>query len=197
MAALNSFQAKGAQAHLSQAIRWTKTVNEYFWDHDGAGYFNSPSDAIGLIARTKTVFDNATPSGNGIMATNLARLYYLTGSPNYKDRADILITSATQKTPNQGANMPSMMAGFEILQNALHVIVISDSKNNVLTKAVFSLGNPNLILLTLPPDTKVYESHPAFKKSQIGDQATAYVCRGKTCSLPYTETVKLLADLAN
>ena len=197
MAALCLFQANGNQDHLSQAIGWTQTVDEYFWDQDGAGYFNSPSDAVGLIARTKTVFDNATPSGNGVMAANLARLYYLTGNQGYRDRADLLITSTTQKTPNQGANMPSIMAGLEILKNALNVVIIADSPDNDLTKAVFSIGNPNLILLQLTPNTKIHENHPAFKKTQIEDQPTAYICRGQTCSRPHTKTAGLLADLAN
>ncbi len=191
------FQATGTQEYLSQAISWTQTADKYFWDQNGAGYFDSPSDAIGLIARTKTVFDNATPSGNGVMAENLARLYYLTGNQNYRHRAEILITSSATKTPNQGANMPSMMAGFEILENGLQVIIIAKNQDgDDLTKAAFSIGNPNLIHTKLSPNTKLPKNHPAFGKSQIEDQPTAYVCKGQTCSPPHTKASELIKDLA-
>jgi uncharacterized protein YyaL (SSP411 family) len=89
------------------------------------------------------------------------------------------------------------MAGLEILKNALNVVIIADSPDNDLTKAVFSIGNPNLILLQLTPNTKTHENHPAFKKTQIEEQPTAYICRGQTCSRPHTKTAGLLADLAN
>ena len=183
--------------YLSQAINWASIANEYFWDHDGAGYFNSPNDATDLISRTKTVFDNATPSGNGIMAENLATLYYLTGDQSYRDKADVLITSISQKTSNQGANMPSLMAGFEILQRGIQVIIISKDTNNALTKALFSLGSPNLIFTQLAPNIKLPTNHPAFGKTQINNQVTAYVCRSQTCGRPHTKVATLIADLTN
>ena len=195
--ALYLFQTTGFQEYLSQAINWTRIANDCFWDHDGAGYFNSPNDATDLISRTKTVFDNATPAGNGIMAENLAILYYLTGDQSYRDKADVLITSISQKTPNQGANMPSLMAGLEILQRGIQVIVISKDTSNALTKAVFSLGSPNLIFTQLAPNIKLPSNHPAFGKTQINNQVTAYVCRSQTCGRPHTKVATLIADLAH
>ncbi len=48
-----------------------------------AGYFTTAADAadlpLGAGARPRTPADNATPSGNGLMAEVLARLHHLTG----------------------------------------------------------------------------------------------------------------------
>jgi uncharacterized protein len=195
--ALFLFDATGNQNYLEQAIQWAETVETNFWDTEGAGYFLAPHDASDLIARTRTAFDNATPSGNGVMAENLARLFYLTGNTDYRDKAEQLIAAFTAKTPDQGANMPSLLGGFEILATGLQIIVIAEGTDgNDLVKTARALGNPNLILTQLSPNTELVASHPAAGKTQIEGKPTAYVCRGQTCGLPQTEIDGLLKELS-
>ncbi len=194
--ALFLFLAVGEQKYLAQAVAWAKTADEYFWDSGGAGYFDSPNDATDLIAPSRTVFDNATPSGNGVMSENLARLYYLTGNPAYREKAYLLINAFLSKTPGQDANMPSIIAGFEILDAGIQVIVIAEkNRGHALVRSALSAGNPNLILLRLLPETALPASHPGFDKSQVNNQPTAYVCRGQSCGLPHTDPVELFKAL--
>ncbi len=196
--ALFLYQATGISDYLSHAVIWTETAEKYFGDANGAGYFNSPSDAKNLIVRTRTIFDSATPSGNGVMAENLARLYYLTGDPKYRNRANILINSLLAKAPGQEANMPSITAGFEILERGIQVIIIANkTEANGLFNAALSIGDPNIIIMRLSPNSELASTHPAYGKIQINQDPTAYVCRGQTCGLPHTKTTNLLADLAN
>jgi uncharacterized protein YyaL (SSP411 family) len=196
--ALFLYQATGSSDYLSHAVIWTETTEKYFGDANGAGYFNSPSDAKNLIVRTRTIFDSATPSGNGVMAENLARLYYLTGDPKYRNRADILINSLLAKAPGQEANMPSITAGFEILERGIQVIIIAiATETNDLFNAALSIGDPNIIIMRLSLTSELASTHPAYGKTQINGEPTAYVCRGQTCGLPHTKTTNLLADLAN
>jgi uncharacterized protein len=195
--ALFLFDATGNQKYLYQAIQWAETVETNFWDTEGAGYFLAPHDASDLIARTRTAFDNATPSGNGVMAENLARLFYLTGDSNYRDKAEQLIAAFTAKTPDQGANMPSLLGGFEILATGLQVIVIAEgSGGEDLVKTARALGDPNLVLTQLSPHTDLAANHPAAGKTQIESKPTAYVCRGQTCGLPQTDIDGLLKELS-
>jgi hypothetical protein len=49
-----------------------------------------------------------------------------------------------------------------------------------------------MVLAVVPPagDSKrgdLAPSHPAFGKTQLDGKATAYLCRGPTCSLPITD----------
>ncbi len=196
-AALQLFQTTGKVRYLDQAVLWTETCNDYFWDEKGAGFYMSPHDAHDLIARTRTAFDNATPSGNGVMAENLARLFYLTGTQSYRDKAEQLIAAFTAKTPDQGANMPSLLGGFETLASGLQVVIIADERaGEALVKTALSLGDPNLILNRLSPKSKLPEGHPALGKIQIDGKATAYVCRGQTCGLPQIDPEGLLKELS-
>ncbi len=57
---------------------------------ENGGYFFTADDAEGLIVRTRNAHDNATPSGNGVMAGVLARLFYVTGKDAYRARAEAL-----------------------------------------------------------------------------------------------------------
>jgi hypothetical protein len=46
------------------------------------------------------------------------------------------------------------------------------------------------------PDAALPPGHPAAGKGQVAGRATAYVCRGPTCSLPLTEPAALADELA-
>ena len=41
------------------------------------------------------------------------------------------------------------------------------------------------------PDQALPAAHPASGKTQIDGKATAYLCRGQTCSLPLTDEQEL------
>jgi uncharacterized protein YyaL (SSP411 family) len=132
------------------------------------------------------------------MAENLARLYYLTGDSKYRKRADILITSLLAKAPGQEANMPSITAGFEILERGIQIIIIANKTDALdLFNAALSIGDPNIIIMRFSLNTQLASTHPAFGKIQINGDPTAYVCRGQTCGPPHTKITNLLADLAN
>ncbi|MCH8139198.1 MAG: hypothetical protein IH926_09670 [Proteobacteria bacterium] len=55
----------------------------------------------------------------------------------------------------------------------------------------------NRMVLVLPPDKPLAESHPAFGKEQVDGKATAYVCVGTVCSLPVSTPDELENVLGN
>ena len=57
------------------------------------GFFFAADDTPGLIVRNKTAGDNPTPSGNGVAAEVLARLWLLTGKDDYRAGAEAVITA--------------------------------------------------------------------------------------------------------
>ena len=56
--------------------------------------------------------------------------------------------------------------------------------------------NPNLVISLHQDETRLPPSHPAHGKTSVAGLATAYVCRGETCSLPVTTAAELAALLA-
>jgi uncharacterized protein YyaL (SSP411 family) len=55
---------------------------------------------------------------------------------------------------------------------------------------------PDRLLQVVPPDGALPETHPAFGKTQHQGEATAYLCRNRSCGLPITEAGALDAALS-
>ncbi len=196
-AALALYQASGESAYLDDAMDWTKTCDAHFWDKVGGGYFLAADDAHDLVARTRSGFDNATPSGNGTMAENLARLYYLTGDESWRERAAAVIDVFARIPPEHYINMPGILNAFALLAGAVQVVVIGPTvERAALVHAAYRAGEPNLVLLQLDPGTELPAGHAAAGKTMMGTRATAYVCRGQTCGLPQTTPDGLKREVA-
>jgi len=197
-AGLALYQATGEGRYLAEAIQWEEVCDAHFWDKADGGYYLSPDDATDLIARTRTAFDNATPSGNGTMVENLARLYYLTGDAAYRTKADTIVDIFTRNPPEHYINMPGLLNGFELLGAAVQLVVIGtadDPGRAALVQAAVRCGHPNLVATQIDASAVLPAGHPAFGKTMVGGVATAYVCKGQSCGLPVTDAAALAAQL--
>ena len=189
-AALALHGVTGTGGYLDQARAWVDVANDHYWDEDDHGYFLGADDTGDVIARTKTIHDNAVPSGGGIMSNVLARLFYLTGEGRYRLRCEQLIAALAAQRSEQLAYQSSLLAGYELLETALQVVIIGsndDPETAAFRAAFFEAGPVNGILAQFPPGAGLPGGHPAFGKEQVGGQVTAYVCSGPTCGLPLTE----------
>ena len=187
-AALALYQATGEPAYLERAIQWVDVANIHYWDEAVGGYFLAADDTRHLIVRTKTVFDNATPNGNGVMLEVLARLYLITGDAGYRDRADAVVAALAPLDPRGLMNQPSLAIGFEILTEAHQVVIAASSRNDTpaqeLFEAAVHAAPPGAVISWVFPDTVIADNHPAAGKAMIDGTATVYICKGPVCSLP-------------
>ncbi len=88
---LDLHEATGEGAWLVEARTLADEMLARFWDPDEGGFFFVAHDHPALIARTKDVFDEAIPSGNGMAAQVLARLAAATGERLYAERLGALL----------------------------------------------------------------------------------------------------------
>ena len=87
----------------------------HFAAPDG-GYFTSADDAEDVLVRGRTAGDNATPSGNGIMAEVQAQLFHLTGDDRWRIAAEATIGAFTG---HEGlAAMPGLLVAADLLTEA-------------------------------------------------------------------------------
>jgi hypothetical protein len=198
-AALALFEATGDGADLSQAETWVATALRFYWDEAKGGFFFTASDAEALIARTKQAQDNPNPSGNGMMAAVLARLYFLTGNDSYRHRAEALVRAFAGEARRGAFGHGALFNGNELLQRGLQLVIRGrrgDAATEALLQTVNSVSLPNLVLTIVAPDRELPAGHPASGKGQIDGQATAYLCDGPVCSLPIADATRLGAALA-
>ncbi|MEM7170117.1 MAG: thioredoxin domain-containing protein [Pseudomonadota bacterium] len=198
-AALSLHEVTGKEAYLKQCRDWVGVLDRDYWDPAGDGYFLTSDSAEGLIVRTKTSHDSAVPSGNGVMLSVLARLFYQTGEPAYLDRAESLMKAFSGELARNIFPLGAYLAGCDLLLNGTQIVIIGtrgQADCNRLLKVIFDHCTPNRILQVIAPDVPLPDGHPAQGKAQIDGAATLYLCQGQNCSLPITDADKLAKVLA-
>jgi uncharacterized protein YyaL (SSP411 family) len=198
-AALALHEATGDARYLRQAQEWVELLDHHYWDRSGGGYYFAADDTADIILRTKNAADNATPSGNGTLVGVLARLFYLTGEDRYRERADQVIATFSGELNRSFFSLATLLNSNELLQTAQQIVIIgarAAPDTRALAAAVFGRSLPNRVLSIIAPGERLPEQHPAAGKVQANGQATAYVCRGATCSLPITAPAGLSQALA-
>jgi uncharacterized protein len=198
-AAVLLYEATGTGSYLEQAERLVADADRWYWDDSGGGYFFTASDASTLITRTKTAHDAATPSGNGVMAEVLARLYALTGKTAYRDRADAVVGAFSGELTQNFFPLATLLNAADFAAKPLQIAVVGpagDAATNGLLRAIAVAASlPNLVLQLVPPGADLPASHPAHGKGTLGGKPTVYVCEGPVCSPPLTDPAALAEDL--
>ena len=197
-AALALHEVTGQPDYLRHAVAWTAIADAHYWDSDAGGYFFTADDAEALIVRTKTAYDNAVPSGNGLMLANLVWLQHLTGEAGYGQRADALSRAFAGETERNAFPLATLLNAAAFQETPLQIVLVGtpgDPEIRGLRRAALDRSIPDRILLTIEPGRDLPPGHPAAGKGQVDGRATAYLCVGPVCRAPVTDPAALAALL--
>ena len=197
-AALALHQANFDPDWLDQAETLTATLRRHHWDADRPGYFLSADDAEALIIRPRSDTDDATPAAASLMIANLVPLWRLTGKEQYRRDADAILEAAAATVSANLFATTGILSAFDLRLGATDVVIIQPdtSPPNELLAAAHRAATPNIIIAVHETTARLAEGHPASGKTAVDGGATAYVCRGETCSLPVTSPTDLEQLLA-
>jgi uncharacterized protein YyaL (SSP411 family) len=196
-AALALHEATGDHLFLDQAILWQADLDTHYGDPQHGGYYLTSDDAEGLILRPHSSVDDAIPNHTGLTAQNLARLAVLTGDERWRRQLDTLFA---RMLPVAAANMfghLSLLNALDLYLAGAEIVVTGQGDEaEALLKVARALPHANTVVLHVPDPLKLPAHHPAADKIAGGGGAAAFVCRGRTCSLPVTEPDALAALIA-
>ncbi|MGE0023747.1 MAG: thioredoxin domain-containing protein [Hyphomicrobium sp.] len=187
-AALRLYQAAGDESALAQARAWVDVLDTHYWDEERGGYFTAADDTQDVVVRLKSASDDATPSANAVMVSNLTALGTLTGEPRFAREAEAIMQAfSTDLSRNLGAHTGLLAAAIDLLAPQLIVLIEGKEQPHPrLEAAMRSLSVPGALELSVKG--AVDDKGPAALrgKSADGGHSTAYVCVGPQCSLPVT-----------
>ncbi len=197
-AALALYEPTGNEAYLAVAKRLANAARDAFGDGHG-GFYTTAADATDVpLSRPRTAADNATPSGNGIMAEVLSRLFHLTGETAWRDQAHAVLTAFAGQ-PDQLAGMPTLLAAADLLEEAASVVIVGSAAGGrrspdaagALTQAALRAPDPAVVVSRLGEAGALPPGHPAYGKTAGPHEAVAYICRRAVCGLPVTDPAAL------
>jgi hypothetical protein len=192
-AAIALFEATGEVSYLTHARAWLKTVARDFADGAG-GYFTAPAGAPDVPVRQRGAADNATPSGNGLVADALARMWLLTFEDEYRRRTEGVLRAFGAEVSRSPAAHPYLLCASDLLANGVSVVISPGEGADALAGAAARLGDPATVITRLS-SALLPEDHPAAGKGPVGGRAAAYVCTAGTCQAPVTDPPHLAAAI--
>ncbi len=196
-AALALFEATGQRAYLDDALALTRSAQDLFGDSDGSFFLTARDAADVPGARPRHPHDGATPSGIGLMAEVLVRLFHLTGDAQWRSAAESLMRAFTG-APELLVQSPLLLFAADFLERGIVVVVAGAAENPAaaaLAHLALSSPDPATCVLRTRDGADWSEGSPGRHKIPIDGAAAAYVCKGQSCSLPVA-TAKGIAAAA-
>ncbi len=198
---LDLYSAKQEPSLLKNAIKLMEQQIAFFSDEKG-GFYDTP-ESTDLLARMKSAYDGAEPSGNSVAALNLQRMIHLTGKKEWSECAKKTIESFGKTLAAYPLAMPLMLSAMNMHLATPKQVVIAggreDEDTRVLLHEVHSRYLPNTtVILADGGDNQSFlrEYLPFLATAEkIQGQATAYVCENFTCRMPVNTREELAALL--
>lgn len=188
-AALDLYEATADANYVQIARSVAAALLAAFWVERDGFYF-TPKDGESLITRSKDPYDQAVPSGVAMACRALLRLGAMVGGGYAAIAETELIRLAPEAVRNPFGYGQTLCELDRVVRGSVDVVIVGavdDDRTKALIAATHSKWLPNRVLAYAAGGAPVLaEGKPA--------QATpvAYVCRGRTCSLPVATPEELL-----
>jgi uncharacterized protein len=186
---------------LEEAHALAKTMVAQFWDDADGGFFDTGKDHEALIARPKSVFDNAIPAGNSVAVEALQRLAVIFDDAGFAEKAAQVLDSLWETMVQYPTGFGRILCALDFSLATPQEVALVGSRDGVDTAALLAIlrgrFRPNTVVALREPDAPE-DTQPALlrERTQIDGRATAYVCERYTCKLPVT-TPEALAEQLN
>ncbi|HMF13158.1 MAG TPA: thioredoxin domain-containing protein [Gemmataceae bacterium] len=174
---------------IESALDLTRVTIEQFWDDSDGGFYFTGRDHEALITRTKDLLDNATPSGNAVVATGLLRLAKLTGRHDLEDKAAATLRLCRGLMAERPVGCGQMLLALDFYLGPVQEFAVvgapeAEETRRVL-RAIRKPFRPNKVVALERPGAQVAERViPLLAGKREGGGVTTYVCRNFTCESP-------------
>jgi uncharacterized protein YyaL (SSP411 family) len=191
-ALLELMQANFRQPDLEFAVALADILLEQFEDKQEGGFFFTSHDHEKLIHRSKSAYDGAMPSGNGVAAYSLQRLGHLLGEFRYLQSAERTLDIFSPAISRQVSSCCSLLAALEQSLAPPQIVILRGSAH-ALAKWEEALrpGAGGNLVFSLPAELAGLP--PSLNKPlAVDNTVNAWVCQGVNCLPAITDMQELL-----
>ena len=191
-AMLEVYEATGIERYLHEAVSLSERIIEDFEDREHGGFFTTAVDHETLILRGREGADGATPSGNAVAASVLARLSFHFAREDFRTAATNAVRAYGQQIGQVPRGFPkSLMVIDLLLRGPIELALVGgndDKSYTQLRTAVNSSFIPYRIM-AYQEDPDVETSHPLLAgKTPVNGKAALYICKNFACQAPLTDS---------
>ncbi len=185
------YEASGEPRWIEAAIDLAGVMMDEFADAERGGFFYTGKSHEALIARTKDLFDNATPSGNAMAATALLRLGALTGREDLRGSglAALEAVKAVIKNAPAAAGQSLIALDFELSPRREIAVIagVDPDEFRKVLETVHARFQPGAVVAPAAAgqDGTLLERIPLLAdRPSRESRTTTYICENSTCLDP-------------
>lgn len=194
-ALIDLYEATFEMDWVKEAEDLSQRMIHQFWDNKHGGFFFSGKENETLIARSKSPYDNATPSSNSVAVFNLIRLGYLTGEESLKKKAGQILQLFFNFLSEHPSGFTHMLSGLSLFLNPEEIGIIgsrNDLKTQSMVKEIYLAYLPHKILSLRDPQELIEGNwFPFIREKGDVEAPTVFICKGFTCMPPAKDEKEL------
>jgi uncharacterized protein YyaL (SSP411 family) len=134
-----------------------------------------------LPVDTLELFDNALPSGNSQMCSNLLRLHRITGLPPYLQKGEEMLAAMAGGMERYPTSFGGWVQTALIHAGADEELVVTGLEARSAAREFLSLHRPGLLIVASEEDR---EDVPMLKDRYLDGDLRYYFCQNQQCQLP-------------
>lgn len=196
-ACLDLHWAGAGHRFLAEALGIADAIAGRFFDTSENDLFLTPSDGEPLVHRPRSDHDGATPHASGLAVLGLLRAAALAERNDLQQIAERVIRTHSLLIERAPHAYPTLLRAVWLAQSGVSVAVVIGEPDDPDTLALCHRARR-----VLGPEDGVVGVRPGERpdrlaaswllgREPVDGRATAYVCRGVSCSLPVTDAEDL------
>jgi uncharacterized protein YyaL (SSP411 family) len=194
-ACLDLHRAGAGERFLAAAADLAADIEARFFDPVENDLFLTSADGEPLVQRPRSDHDGATPHSTGAAVLGLLRVGALTGRRAWTGIAERVLATHARALERMPEAFPTLARAAAVAERGLSVAVVIGSGSAaeaLAARARAVLAPEDAVLIAAPGETPALVDPTWLAgRDARGGLATAYVCRGTTCSLPITDASQL------
>lgn len=165
---------------LYKALKYTEEVILNFSNDENSLFYYTSKNSEALIARKCEITDNVIPSSNSIMAHQLQKLSLYFSRPDFEKRYQKMLQNTAHLYQSYGSAYSNWVSLALQEVKGCYEIALSGKISTAVQKEMFRDYIPFKIYLGNTP------SSLPLLKDKDSLETKIYICKNKTCSLPFS-----------